>query len=164
MSQLRFPPLTLDAGKEADSGRGRTVLLPARAPSAGARQSSLLVMLPPPRATPSGVGALIAPCRSPPPGNRAAAWPQRQGSATLVGREAERQRRHWHRRSRPRWRVGCCRVLARMPVVLVRGRAAGRQLDDARAGHHSPHGGCSCTGMSCAGRRSRGSTSMPSSW
>jgi hypothetical protein len=78
MSRLRLPPRVLDAGKEADSGRGQMVLLPARARSAGARPSSQLVVVPPPRAMPSAVGALVAPRRSPPPGSCATAWPQRQ--------------------------------------------------------------------------------------
>jgi hypothetical protein len=114
------------------------VLLLARAPSTGARLSSPLVVLLLPRVTASLVGALVAPRRSPPPGSRAAAWPQRQSSATPAGRVAERQR--WRRRSHPRWRVSCCRTLARMPVALVRGRAAGRQPAGARVGRRSLHG------------------------
>jgi hypothetical protein len=35
---------------------------------------------------------------------------------------------------------GCCRVSPRMVAALVRGRAAGRQPDDAHVGRHSPHG------------------------
>jgi hypothetical protein len=82
----RLPPHTLDVGKEPDLGCGKMVLLPAHAQSAGARPSSRLVVLPPPRATHLAVGALVAPRRSPPLGSRAAAWPQRQGSAIPVGR------------------------------------------------------------------------------
>jgi hypothetical protein len=63
MSRLRLPPRALDDGKEANSGRGQMVLLPARTRSASARLSSRLVVLPPPRATPSAVGALVAPRR-----------------------------------------------------------------------------------------------------
>jgi hypothetical protein len=53
---------------------------------------------------------------------------------------AERQHWRWHRRSRPCWRVCCCRASARVPVALVRGRAADRQTDDARVGRRSPLG------------------------
>jgi hypothetical protein len=68
------------------------VLLPAHVLSAGVRPSSPLAVPLPPRATTSVVDALVAPRRSLPPGSRAAAWPQRQGSVgvhvdihTLVG-------------------------------------------------------------------------------
>jgi hypothetical protein len=43
-------------------------------------------------------------------------------------------------RSCPHWCVSCCRVLARVPVALVCGRAAGRQPDSTRVGHRSPRG------------------------
>jgi hypothetical protein len=91
MPRLRLPPRALNAGKEADSGCGRMVLLPARALSAGTTQSSPLVVLLLPRVAPSAVGALIAPRRSQHPGSRAAAWPQWRGSRTPAGRVAERQ-------------------------------------------------------------------------
>jgi hypothetical protein len=50
--------------------------------------------------------------------------------------------RHLRRRSRPRWRVGRCRMspLTVAVAVLVHGRAAGRQLDGAHAGRRPPHG------------------------
>jgi hypothetical protein len=149
------PPRALDAGKEVDSGRARTVVLPSRAPSTGARLSSLLVVLPSPRAAPSVVGAPVAPQRSLPPGSRAAAWPQRQGSATPAGRVADRQRQRWRRRSHPHWRVGCCRVPARAPVALVWDRAADRQPDGARVSRHSPHGAPPARGcpVQAVGRR-----------
>jgi hypothetical protein len=130
------PPRALYAGKDADSGYGRMVLLPARALSAGVRQSSPLVVVPPPRVASSTIGAPVVPRRSPPPGSHAAAWLQRQGSRTPAEKVAERQR--W--RSRPRWRVGCCRMLVRVPAVLARGRAAGRQPDGTRVGRCSPRG------------------------
>jgi hypothetical protein len=78
---LRLPPHALSAGKEADLGRVRTVLPPARALSAGVRLSSPLVAPPPPPAAPLVVGALVAPRRSLPPGSRAAVWLQQQDSA-----------------------------------------------------------------------------------
>jgi hypothetical protein len=53
---------------------------------------------------------------------------------------AVRQHRCSRRCSRPHWRIGCCRVPAHVPVVLVRGRAAGRQLDSAQVDRRSPHG------------------------
>jgi hypothetical protein len=102
------------------------------------RRSSPLVVLSPPRAAPSTVGALVAPRRSLPLGSCAAAWPQRQDSATPARRVADHQRRRCRRRSRPRWRVGCCRAPARVPMVLVHSRAATRQLDGAHVGRCSP--------------------------
>jgi hypothetical protein len=159
MLWLRLPPCAHNAGKEANSGRARTVLLPIRARSAGARPSSPLVVLSPPRAMPSAVGALIVPRRSPPLGSRAATWPQRQDSAIPARRVVERQRRRWRwrQRSRPFWNVGCCRVPTRAPVVLVDGRAAGRQLDDARIGRRSPHGAPPAQGclLQAIGRKAR---------
>jgi hypothetical protein len=85
MSWLRLPPRALNDGKEADSGRGRMVLWPARAPSVGARRSCPLVVLPQPRVAPSAVGALVAPRRSQALGSRAATWLQRRGSGTPAG-------------------------------------------------------------------------------
>jgi hypothetical protein len=121
-------------------GRVRMALLPARTRSAGRRLSFPLVVLPPSRVTPSVVGALVAPRRSLPPGSRASAWPQRQGSAMPAGRVAGCQHRCWHRRSHPRWHVGCCRAPTRVPVALGRGHAAGQQSNDARTICRSPHG------------------------
>jgi hypothetical protein len=68
------------------------------------------------------------------PGSHAAAWPQRQGSETPGGKVAERQLRHSRRRSRLRWRVGCCRAPTHAPTV------AGLQPVGTRAGCHCPHG------------------------
>jgi hypothetical protein len=140
MTRLRLAPRALDSRKEADSGLAQMMLLPACARSAGARPSSRLVVLPSPRATPSAVGALVVPRRSPPPGSRATTWSQRQDSATPAESVAVRQRQRLLPHSLPCWRVGCCRVPARAPVALVRGRVAGRQPDGAHAGHHFPHG------------------------
>jgi hypothetical protein len=110
MLRLRLPPHTPGAGKEADSGRGRMALQAARTPSAGARRSSPLVVLPQLRAAPSAAGALVVHRRLPAPGSRVAAWLQWQGFETPTGRMEERQRQRLHRRSRLRWRVGCCRL------------------------------------------------------
>jgi hypothetical protein len=140
MPRLRLPPRALGAGKEVDSGRGRLALQPDRAPSAGARQSSPLVALPQPRVAPSAAGAPIVPRRLQAPRSCTTAWPQQQGSETPVGKVAERQHHHWHRRSRPRWCVSCCRTRVRVPAALVRGRAAGRQPNGVHAGCRSPRG------------------------
>jgi hypothetical protein len=157
MPRLRLPPRALDVRTEADSGCARMVLPPARVPSVGVRVSSPPVALPPPRATPSVVGALVTPRRSPPPGSRTAAWLRRQDSATPAGTVAVCQRQCSHRHSHPHWRVGCCCVLARAPVALVRGRAANRQPDGAHAGHRSPHGAPPARGclVQAAGREAR---------
>jgi hypothetical protein len=63
MSRLRLPPQTSGAGKEADWGRGRMALQPARVTSAGTRQSSPLAVLPQLQAVPSTAGAPVTPRR-----------------------------------------------------------------------------------------------------
>jgi hypothetical protein len=155
------PPRALDAGKEAGSGRVWTALLPARAPSVGVRLSSPLVAPPPPRAAPSVTGTLVAPRRSPPPDNHAAAWPPARfcdarlksgGALALASMFAPSLAR------RLLWRVGprAGGIGARARSCSAPGRRSRRSPFPSR--------GSSCTGISCAGRRSWGSASIPSSW
>jgi hypothetical protein len=134
MPRLRLPPHAPSARKEGDSGRGRMALQPACALSTGARRSSPLALPPQLRAAPSAAGAPVARRRWQAPGSHATAWPWRQDSETPAGKVMERQRR----RSRPRWRVGCCQALAHAPAVWMRGRAAGLQPGGTCVGCHSP--------------------------
>jgi hypothetical protein len=163
MPRLRLLPRALDAGKEADSSHGRTVLKPSRTLSAGARWSSPLVVLPQLQVAPLAAGALVAPRRLQAPGSRAAAWPQWRGSGTPARKVAERQRRHWRRHSRLHWRIGCYRAPVRVPAAWYMAvRPIGSRT--ALASVVTPLVGLPLTGTSCAGRRSRGLASMPSSW
>jgi hypothetical protein len=136
------------------------VLQPARVLSADTRQSFPLAELPQPRAVPSTALAHVAPRRLRAPDSRAAAWTPRPGSRTPPGRVAVRRRGHSHLH----WRVGCCRAPTRA-WACVGARPRGWSAAGQRSRRLSfPSRGSPYTGTFCDGCRSRGSTSMPSSW
>jgi hypothetical protein len=92
-----------------------------------------------PQVAPSAADTPASPRRSLPPGSHVTTWLQWQGFVTPAWRVVVHQHRRWRRRSRPRWRVGCCRVSIPGLVASARWLEVALRLGGAPAARCSPH-------------------------